>query len=63
MQAESLRSDSFRPCSEGREFDLDMIEVEDSETGVTKTLLGGEIVKTKNRGPVFARELVATDSI
>ncbi len=49
--------------AEGREFDLDMIEVEDSETGVTKTFLGGEIVKTKNRGPVFARELVATDSI
>lgn len=46
--------------AEGRDFDLDIIEVVD-DTGVAKTFFGGEFVKTKNRGSVQARDLVAED--
>jgi DNA polymerase I-like protein with 3'-5' exonuclease and polymerase domains len=45
--------------ADGREFELEIVEVESE--GVTKTFFGGEIVKTKNRGEVEARALVASD--
>ena len=48
--------------AEGREFELDMVEVTDDKTGVTKTYFGGEFVKTK-RGPVQARNLQADDEL
>ena len=46
--------------AEGRDFDLDIVEIVD-DTGVSKTFFGGEFVKTKNRGSVQARDLVAED--
>jgi DNA polymerase I-like protein with 3'-5' exonuclease and polymerase domains len=52
----------FGVFAEGREFNLDVVEVE-REDGTTKTYFGGEFVKTKNRGSVQARDLVATDSL
>ena len=47
--------------AEGREFELDMIEVVD-ESGVTKTYFGGEFIKTK-RGSVQARDLKPEDTL
>jgi DNA polymerase I-like protein with 3'-5' exonuclease and polymerase domains len=49
----------FGVFAEGREFELDVVEVE--ENGIAKTFFGGEFVKTKNRGPVQARDLQPDD--
>lgn len=45
--------------AQGREFDLDVVEIED-ESGKKLTYFGGEYVKTK-RGPVLARHLQQDD--
>lgn len=50
----------FSIFAEGKDFDLDMIEVTDS-SGNIKTFLGGETVKTKNRGSIQARDLKSED--
>ena len=50
----------FGVFAEGREFDLDIVEV--GYGGVTKTFFGGEIVKTK-RGEIQARDLLESDEL
>lgn len=47
-------------CSE-KEFDVETIKVE--QDGQTFTFLGGEVVITKNRGEILARELKETDEL
>ena len=47
-------------CSE-KEFDVETIEVE--QDGQTYKFLGGEVVITKNRGEILARELTEEDEL
>jgi len=47
--------------AEGQDFELEIIDIVNEETGETRTAFGGEIIKTENRGAIFARDLESTD--
>jgi DNA polymerase I-like protein with 3'-5' exonuclease and polymerase domains len=48
--------------AKGKEFDLDIIEVED-ETGKQYTFFADEQINTKNRGKIYAKDLLPSDTL
>lgn len=50
----------FGVFAEGRDFDLEIIEIEE-DGKPSKTFFGGEFVNTKNRGEIQARNLSPSD--
>jgi DNA polymerase I-like protein with 3'-5' exonuclease and polymerase domains len=52
---------AFNVFAANKDFELDIIEIEDSETGKKYTFFEDEVVKTKNRGEVKAKDLEPND--
>ena len=48
--------------ADGRDFELDIIEVED-EAGNAHTFFGDEMISTTNRGEIYAKDLTPEDSL
>lgn len=61
MGADMHSRTGFGVFADGKEFELEVIEIESD--GVSRTLYAGEFVKTKNRGAVQARDLQPSDTL